>query len=99
RTILEAYGMSETAGATFCSPFDGSGPKGSIGRPLPGVEVELGELGEIRVRGDAVMKGYWNNDALTAKVLRDGWLQTGDLARKDDAGFFFIIDRKDDLII
>jgi long-chain acyl-CoA synthetase len=111
RVILEAYGQSEAAGATHCSPFDGSAPKGSIGKPLSGCEVRLvdletgtrevavGEVGEVTVRGETVMRGYWHNDALTQKALRGGWLHTGDLARRDEAGFFFIVDRKDDLII
>ena len=58
-----------------------------------------GETGELAVRGDSVMRGYWRNEALTQRVLRDGWLLTGDLARRDAAGFYYIVDRKDDLIM
>jgi long-chain acyl-CoA synthetase len=58
-----------------------------------------GDVGEIAVRGPTVMKGYWNNEALTAKALEGGWLHTGDLARKDEGGNYWIVDRKDDLII
>lgn len=103
RHIVEAYGQSEAAGATHCGPFEGAPVPGSIGRPLPGLEVSLvdvvGDVGEIAVRGPSVMKGYWNNDALTQKALRDGWLRTGDLARVDAGGNYFIVDRKDDLVI
>ncbi len=111
RTILEAYGQSEAAGATHCAQFGGGTPEGSIGKALGGCEVRLvdietgerevpqGEVGEIVVKGDTVMRGYWQNEALTAKALRGGWLHTGDLARRDAAGFFTIVDRKDDLII
>jgi long-chain acyl-CoA synthetase len=111
RTILEAYGQSEAAGATHCAPFPGGAPPGSIGKPLSRCEVRLvdhetgerevprGEVGEIVVRGETVMRGYWQNDALTQKALRGGWLHTGDLARCDTAGFFYVVDRKDDLII
>ena len=111
RIILEAYGQSEAGGATHCAPFPAGAPLGSIGRPLARCDVRLrdletgtrdvasGEVGEVVVRGDTVMKGYWNNPELTAKALRGGWLHTGDLARVDADGFFYIVDRKDDLII
>lgn len=111
RKILEAYGQSEAAGATFCSPLDGSAPQGSIGKPLGRVEARLvdletglkdvavGEVGEILLRGEPVMRGYWNNAQLSHEKLKDGWFHTGDLARKDADGFFFIVDRRDDLII
>lgn len=109
--IYEAYGLSEAAGATHCAPFPDGAPPGSIGRPLSGVtarlvdpatgmnDVAAGEVGELWVRGDPVMRGYWQAERLTAQVLRDGWLATGDLARRDAEGFYYIVDRKDDLII
>ncbi len=109
--IYEAYGLSEAAGATHCSPFPQGGPLGSIGRPLSAVaaklcdpsdperEVSDGEVGELAVRGEVVMRGYFGNPTLTDKVLRNGWLYTGDLARRDAEGLYFIVDRKDDLII
>jgi long-chain acyl-CoA synthetase len=111
RQIYEAYGLSEAAGATHCSSFTDGEPLGSIGRPLGGIsarlvavatgegEVAVGEIGELAVRGESVMRGYWHNEELTARVLRAGWLFTGDLARCDAAGFYYIVDRKDDLIV
>ena len=109
--IYEAYGLSEAAGATHCSPFPQGGPLGSIGSPLSAVaaklcdpsdperEVSDGEVGELAIRGEAVMRGYFGNPTLTDKVIRNGWLFTGDLARRDAEGLYFIVDRKDDLII
>ena len=111
RQIYEAYGLSEATGGAFCVPFPEGGPAGSIGRPLPGLtarlmdvatgahEVTVGEIGELELKGESVMRGYWHQDALTQATLRDGWLHTGDLACRDADGFFFIVDRKDDLII
>ncbi len=109
-TVLEGYGLSETSPvASFNHP--GRPRKvGSIGQPVSGVEmavvdddgkpVPVGEVGEIAVRGDNVMKGYWNAPEATAAVLSaDGWLRTGDMGRQDDDGYFFIVDRKKDLII
>ena len=64
-----------------------------------GGEVPYGEIGEIVVRGPNVMKGYWNNPAATAEAIRDGWFHTGDLGRVDDDGFFFLVDRRRDVII
>jgi long-chain acyl-CoA synthetase len=64
-----------------------------------GREVPSGEVGEIAIRGHNVMKGYWNHPEATAEAIRDGWFHTGDMARKDEDGFYFIVDRKKDLII
>ena len=64
-----------------------------------GSEVPTGEVGEITIRGHNVMKGYWNRPEATAEAIRDGWFHTGDMARKDEDGFYFIVDRKKDLII
>ncbi|MFC6617341.1 AMP-binding enzyme [Deinococcus radiophilus] len=95
------------------NPVSSEQREGSIGLPLPGVDamvmdddaqpVPLGETGELWVSGPMVMKGYWNRSEETAKVLRDyagkTWLLTGDVARMDEAGYFYIVDRKKDLII
>lgn len=111
RQIYEAYGLSEAAGATHCVPFPGGGPEGSIGLPLGGLEARLadpqngaddvatGEVGEILLRGASITSGYFRNEALSNQMLKDGWLHTGDLARRDDNGFYYIVDRKDDLIL
>ncbi len=106
----EGYGLSETAALGISNPL--SFPKtGSIGIPMPDNDVRLvnvdngvedakeGEPGEIILRGPTVMKGYWNNPEETNNQLHDGWLYTGDVAIRDEEGFFFIVDRKKDLII
>lgn len=111
RKIMEAYGLSEASSATHLTPFPGGGPKGSIGIPLPDTEARImdletgqrecavGEIGELVVKGPQIMKGYWNNLELTAATLKNGWFYTRDLARRDKEGFFYLVDRKDDLII
>jgi long-chain acyl-CoA synthetase len=107
--ILEGYGLSETSPvASFNHPGRVRKP-GSIGTPVEGVEMRLvdadgqavpgGEVGEIAIRGHNVMKGYWGKPEETAEVMRDGWFLTGDLARVDSGGYFYIVDRKKDLII
>ncbi|OBF82640.1 long-chain-fatty-acid--CoA ligase [Mycobacterium sp. 852002-51163_SCH5372311] len=103
--VLEGYGLSETSPvASFNHPGRERKP-GSIGTPVDGVEMKLVEpgddgVGEIAIRGPNVMKGYWNRpDATAAAVDADGWFRTGDLARVDDDGYFFIIDRFKDMII
>ena len=107
--VLEGYGLSETTGmATFNLP-DRERKPGSIGVPVGGTEMKLvddngnevpqGEPGEIVMRGPFVMKGYWNKPEATADVIRDGWFHTGDIATVDDDGYFFIVDRKKDLVI
>jgi long-chain acyl-CoA synthetase len=110
--ILEGYGLSETSPvATFNRP-DQRKP-GSIGLPVEGVELRLlsvadgdsdvqappGEVGEIAIRGHNVMKGYWKRPEATAAAIRGGWFRTGDLARVDEDGFYYIVDRKKELII
>ncbi|PZR97303.1 MAG: long-chain fatty acid--CoA ligase, partial [Chloroflexi bacterium] len=106
--LLEAYGLSETSPVTHCQPYDGSGKVGSIGLTLPdtdarivdadtGEAVPVGSDGELVIRGPQVMRGYWNRPEETADVLRNGWLHTGDIARMDDDGYFYIVDRKKDL--
>ncbi len=109
--ILEGYGLTEASPVTHFNPFGGPRPPGSIGLPFPGTEARIvdpvtglkelpvGEVGELCLRGPQVMAGYWQKPEETALVLRDGWLYTGDLARMDEAGYFYIIDRKKDLII
>ncbi|HLZ19094.1 MAG TPA: AMP-binding protein, partial [Smithellaceae bacterium] len=93
------------------TPSPAGGPVGSIGVPLPDTrarimdietgqrECETGEIGELVVKGPQIMRGYWNNPELTAGVLKDGWFYTRDLARTDEEGFFYLVDRKDDMII
>jgi long-chain acyl-CoA synthetase len=106
--ILEAYGLSETSPLASCN-LPGKRKPGSIGLPVAGVQFRLvddegydvppGEVGEIAIKGHNVMKGYWNKPDATAAAIKDGWFHTGDVARKDDEGFYFIVDRKKDLII
>ena len=111
RKIIEVYGLSEASSATHFIPYPRGGPLGSIGVPLPDTEARIvdretgeeecgsGEIGELVVKGPQIMQGYWNNEALTSEALRNGWLYTGDLARMDQDGLFYLVDRKDDLII
>ena len=108
--IIEGYGLSEASPVTHCNLPRGLSVKRSIGLPIPntdakivdaaGVEVPVGEIGELWVRGPQVMKGYWNNPVETANVLQpDGWLVTGDIARMDQDGFFYVVDRSKDMIL
>jgi long-chain acyl-CoA synthetase len=108
--LVEGYGLTEASPVTHCNPLRGVRKVGCIGVPLPGtdariMDLETGlkemkpdEVGEIVVRGPQVMKGYWNRPEETAKVLRDGWLYTGDIGSMDADGFFRIVDRKSDMI-
>ncbi len=107
--VLEGYGLSETCGmATFNLP-DRERKPGSIGVPIGGTEVRLvddddndvtqGEPGEVLLRGPFVMKGYWNREEATEEVMRGGWFHTGDVGTVDDDGYYFIVDRKKDMII
>ena len=107
--ILEGYGLSETSPvASFNHPHRERKP-GSIGTPIRGVEMKVvddagadvaaGEVGEIAIRGHNIMKGYWRKPDATAAAIRGGWFSTGDMARLDVDGYFFIVDRKKDLII
>jgi long-chain acyl-CoA synthetase len=107
--VLEGYGLTETTGmATFNTP-DRERKPGSIGVPIGGSEIRVvddddrdvsqGDSGELVMRGPFVMKGYWKRDDATEQVMRDGWFHTGDIARFDDDGYLFIVDRKKDLII
>jgi long-chain acyl-CoA synthetase len=108
--LVEGYGLSEAPTATHCNPLYGLNKEGSIGVPLPDVDARIislddgvtvldtGEIGELVVKGPQVMKGYLNMPTETANALRDRWLYTGDIARMDEDGFFFIVDRKKELI-
>jgi long-chain acyl-CoA synthetase len=95
--IREGYGLTETSALVSANP-PGRIRDGTVGLPVPGTEVRIDE-GEICVRSDLVMKGYWNAPELTAQTVRDGWLYTGDMGRLDDDGYLTILDRKKDLII
>ena len=108
--LVEGYGLSEAPTATHCNPIFGLNPPGSVGLPLPDVECRIvspedgttdlpaGEAGELLIRGPQVMQGYHNMPDETALTLRDGWLYTGDIARMDEQGYFYLVDRKKDVI-
>ncbi len=107
--VLEGYGLSESSPVASFNHPDRERKPGSIGTPVDGVEMKVvddddhevaqGEVGEILIRGHNVMKGYWNLPDETADTVRDGWLHTGDMGRVDEDGYFFIVDRKKELII
>ncbi len=107
--ILEGYGLSETSPVASFNHPDRPRKPGSIGTPVAGVQMRLvddagaevtpGEVGEVAIRGHNVMKGYWRNPDATAAAIPDGWFRSGDLARADEDGYFFIVDRKKELII
>ncbi len=110
--IVEGYGLTETTPVTHINPFAKDRRKvGSIGVPIPDTECRIvdlndgatdlpvGESGELLIKGPQVMKGYWNRPEATAETLTDGWLHTGDIARMDQDGYFYIVDRKKDMII
>lgn len=109
--ITEGFGLTEASPVTHANPVFGKQKPGSIGVPVPGtlariVDTEDGErglahneIGELVIKGPQVMKGYWNRPEETARTIRDGWLYTGDIAYMDEEGYFYIVDRKKDLII
>ncbi|MBT2656146.1 long-chain fatty acid--CoA ligase [Bacillus sp. ISL-18] len=109
--ILEGYGLSEASPTTHCNPPFAERKPGSVGIGMPSTEykivdlatgtdeVQAGELGEVIIKGPQIMKGYWNLPEETAHTLRNGWLYTGDIARVDEDGYLYIVDRKKDLII
>lgn len=108
--IVEGYGLTETTSSVSCNGVRGEFKEGSIGPPAEGVEMKVvdendgdlpdGEVGEIVIRSDTVSPGYWNNDEATGEAFSaDGWFHTGDLGYRDGGGFFFVTDRKKDLII
>jgi long-chain acyl-CoA synthetase len=108
--VFEGYGLSEAPTATHCNPLNGENRTGSIGLPLPSVDARIvdlddgvtvlppGEIGELVLKGPQVFKGYHNMPTETQNTLRDGWLYTGDIARMDEDGYFYIVDRKKELI-
>jgi long-chain acyl-CoA synthetase len=108
-TVLEGYGLSETSPVACSNHPDMERKAGSIGTPIEGVEMRLvdesdqpvdqGEVGEIVIRGHNIMKGYWQRPEATAEAMRGGWFHSGDMARTDEDGYFYIVDRKKDLII
>ncbi|MFN2594616.1 MAG: long-chain fatty acid--CoA ligase [Actinomycetota bacterium] len=107
--IFEGYGLTETAPTVTTNRVGAEPRPGSIGKPIPGVDVrlvdeegndvEFGDPGEIVVRGPNVFKGYWGREEETQRAFRDGWFRTGDVAVADEEGYLFIVDRKRDLII
>ncbi|KPM84372.1 long-chain-fatty-acid--CoA ligase FadD [Pseudoalteromonas sp. ACER1] len=107
--LMEGYGLTECAPLVTVSPYDLEGYNGSIGLPAPSTDIKLmlengeeaakGEPGELWVKGPQVMQGYYNRPDATAECLKDGWFATGDIATYDDEGFFYIVDRKKDMII
>jgi len=107
--VLEGYGLSETSPVASSTHPDRERKPGSIGTPIEGVEMRVvdedgnevpqGEVGEIAIRGHNVMKGYWQRPEATAEAIRGGWFHSGDMARVDEDGCFFIVDRKKDMII
>ena len=111
--LVEGYGLTEASPVTHCNPLDPTLKTvkvGSIGIPWPDTEAKIvdvdtgtrempiGEVGELIVKGPQVMKGYWKRPEETSEVLRDGWLYTGDLGKMDEDGYFYITERKKDLI-
>jgi long-chain acyl-CoA synthetase len=107
--VMEGYGLSETSPVACSNHPDRERKAGSIGTPIEGVEmqvvdedgnpVEQGEVGEIVIRGHNIMKGYWQRPDATEEAMRGGWFHSGDMARTDEDGYFYIVDRKKDLII
>jgi long-chain acyl-CoA synthetase len=107
--LLEGYGLSETSPVSSFNQVEVGQKPGSIGTPVPGVSMKLvdddgndsapGEVGEIAIQGPNIMKGYWKRPDATAEVTKNGWFLSGDMAKKDDDGFYFIVDRKKELII
>lgn len=107
--LLEGYGLSEASPVVSFQPIRGPWKPGSIGKPLADVEVSIqneagemlppGETGEVCVRGANVMLGYWNQPEATAGTLRQGWLLTGDIGHADEDGYYYITDRKKDMLL
>jgi long-chain acyl-CoA synthetase len=96
--VLEGYGLTESGGIACGSP-PGQGRRGTVGIPVPGVEIRIAGDGEILVRGPSVMAGYWHDTETAAPAITDGWLHTGDIGHLDADGYLTVVDRKKDLII
>jgi long-chain acyl-CoA synthetase len=107
--LVEGYGLTETSPLTHGNPIHGERRGGSIGLPVPGTDARIVDLatgeplppggdGELEVRGPQVMLGYWQRPEETALVLRAGWLRTGDICRVDEDGYFYLVDRRKDMI-
>jgi long-chain acyl-CoA synthetase len=109
--ISEGFGLTESSPITHANPFQGKRKIGSVGLPFPDTdcrivdlnngrtEMAVGQTGELIIKGPQIMQGYWNNPEETAAALKDGWLYTGDIAKMDEDGYFYIVDRKKDMII
>jgi long-chain acyl-CoA synthetase len=107
--IIEGWGLTEAGANNSANPINGPKKVGSIGKPMKGTHVKVvneqgaelpdGEEGEILMSGPMIMKGYWNKPAETAEAIKDGWLYTGDIGYRDSEGYFYITERKKDLII
>jgi len=107
--LVEGYGLTETSPLTHGNPIHGERRVGSIGVPVPGTDARIVDLatgeplppgaeGELEVRGPQVMLGYWNRPKESAETLHDGWLRTGDICRMDVGGWFYVVDRRKDMI-
>ncbi len=108
--LVEGYGLSEASPVTHCNPLTDACRDGSIGLPLPdvdamiisretGLSVPVGEVGELVVKGPNIMKGYWNREDETNAIFIHGWMHTGDVAKRDADGYFYIVERAKDMII
>jgi long-chain acyl-CoA synthetase len=107
--VLEGYGLSETSPVASCNHPDRERKPGSIGTPIEGVEMRIvdendgevpqGDVGEIVIRGHNIMKGYWGRPEATEEAMRGGWFHSGDMGRVDEDGYFYVVDRKKDMII
>ncbi|HEX4307590.1 MAG TPA: long-chain fatty acid--CoA ligase [Solirubrobacterales bacterium] len=107
--VLEGYGLSETSPVASCNHPDMERKPGSIGTPIEGVEMKIvdesdadvpqGGVGEIVIRGHNIMKGYWDRPEATEEAMRGGWFHSGDMGREDEEGYFYVVDRKKDMII
>ena len=107
--LSEGYGMTESSPVASTNPIDGSGRLGTIGIPVPSTDMRIidengnilppNEIGEIQIKGPQVMKGYYNKPEETSRVIKDGWLSTGDIGKMHEDGFFQIVDRKKDMIL